>query len=68
MNLDCQSAPVERRVRRSNFKRGDFVKARIAGALASGVIVKIEGTSAIVCIEGEGVYDRRYNLNEIMPA
>lgn len=56
-------APVERRV-----MRGDIVRVLVAKTWVKAYIVKIEGTSVIVCVEGEGINDRRYDISEIRQA
>lgn len=49
------------------YRRGDQVMVAVAGQLAPAIVVKIEGLSAVVCVDGEGFNDRRYEINQIQP-
>lgn len=49
------------------YKRGDPVMVSVAGQLVMAIVVKIEGSSAVVCVNGEGLSDRRYEINQIRP-
>ena len=52
-------------MKNDKFKVGDLVKVYVSGELKEATIVRVHWLSVVVNVADEGLFDRRYDINEI---